>query len=165
MPLFHDFAVLIAETGPATAMRESEVIFPVVQTFHIMGLGLIVGTVAIVDFRLLGLILRDRSAAALARQLLPLSWAGFAVMAISGGLLFAAQAERIWSNLFMQAKLLLLLLAGLNMLVFHLTTYRRIEQWGAPGAAIPLSAKGAAALSLLLWTTIVIAGRLIAYFG
>ena len=165
MSLFHDFAFWIAETGPATAMRESEIVFPLVQTFHILGLGLIAGTVAIVDFRLLGVILRDRPAAGLARQLLPLSWAGFAIMAISGSLLFAAQAERIWSNIYLQAKFVLLLLAGLNMAVFHLTTYRRIDQWGSPQAVIPLSAKGAAAASLLLWTGIITAGRLIAYFG
>ncbi len=165
MALLHDLAFWIAETAPATAMRESEIVFPLVQTFHILGLGLVAGTVALVDFRLLGMILRDRPAAAFARQLLPLSWAGFTIMAISGSLLLAAQAERIWNNIFLQTKLLLLLIAGLNMAFFHLTTYRRIDQWGAPGTAIPWSAKGAAALSLLLWAGIITTGRLIAYFG
>lgn len=158
-------ALWLADTQAATALRESEIAFPVIQTFHILGLGLLAGTVAIVDLRLLRLILADRPASALSRQLLPLSWIGFAVMAASGTLLFAAQAARIWSNIYLQAKLVLLLLAGLNMLLFHLTSYRHVAIWGEPGTAVPLPVRGAAIASLFLWAAIITAGRLIAYFG
>ena len=95
MSLAYQAVHWIAETGWATALRESEIVFPVVQTFHILGLGLLAGTVAIVDLRLLGAVLARQPAALVARQFLPLTWIGFAVMAISGGLLFAAQAEHI----------------------------------------------------------------------
>jgi hypothetical protein len=159
------FSYWIAETAPATAMRESEVVFPLVQGIHILGLGLLAGTIAIVDLRLLGVILRDQPADRLSRQLLPLTWAGFAGMAGSGLLLLAAQAERIWSNSFLQLKFALLLLAGLNMLIFHLTSYRRVAVWGAPGSVVPVPARLAAAGSLLLWAAIITAGRLIAYFA
>jgi hypothetical protein len=165
MNLLEQFSYWIAETAPATAMRESEIVFPIVQVFHITGLGLLAGTIAIVDLRLLGLILRDQPADRLSRQLLPLTWAGFVVMAGSGLLLFAAQAERIWSNSFLQAKFVLLLLAGLNMGLFHLTSYRRVTEWGVAGGTAPVPVKLAAAGSLLLWAAIITAGRMVAYFA
>ena len=165
MPLLEQFSYWLGELAPVVAMRESEVVFPVIQTFHILGLGLLAGTIALVDLRLLGLIMRDQPADRLARQVLPLTWAGFVVMGTSGVLLFAAQAERIWSNAFLQAKFVLLLIVGLNMAVFHLTTYRRVTEWGVVGGTVPLQARIAAAGSLLLWAAIITAGRMIAYFS
>jgi hypothetical protein len=165
MSLLEQASIWIAETGPMTALRESEIVFPLVQTVHIVGLGLLAGTIAILDLRLLGLVLRDQPADRLARQLLPFTWSGFAIMAGSGSLLFAAQAEKVWSNVYLQIKLVLLLIAGLNMLAFHLTSYRRVSEWGTIGAEHPAAVKAAAAGSLLLWAGIITAGRFVAYFA
>ena len=151
------------ENPISTHIRESEITFPVIQTFHALGIMLMAGTIAVVDLRLLGVILRDRPSAEVAKPLLPLTWIGFVVMVISGGLLFAAQSEKIYGNTFLRIKFLLLIFAGLNVLVFHATTYRSIQRWGA-ALTTPASAKLAGALSLLVWGGIIITGRFIAYY-
>jgi hypothetical protein len=146
-----------------TAVRESEYAFPIIQTFHVLGLALMVGTIAVVDLRILGVILKRRPTAEIADGLLPVTWAGFVVMAISGGILFAAQSEKIYGNIFLQLKLLLLVIAGINVALFHLTTYRAIQAWSG-SVAPPAAARASAAGSLLLWALVVIAGRYIAYY-
>jgi hypothetical protein len=146
-----------------TAIRESEIAFPVIQTFHILGILLMVGSIAVVDLRLLGVLLRQRPVIDVARPLLPFTWIGFGVMALSGGALFAAQAEKIYGNIFLQVKFALLIIAGINVVVFHSTTYRSIEDWGA-AISPPSSARIAGALSLLLWSAVIVTGRFIAYY-
>lgn len=146
-----------------TAVRESDYAFPIIQTFHVLGLALMVGTIAIVDLRILGVILKRRPTAEIADGLLPITWIGFAVMAISGGVLFAAQSEKIYDNIFLQLKLLLLVIAGANVALFHLTTYRAIQTWSGV-IAPPPAARASAAGSLLVWALVVTAGRYIAYY-
>lgn len=146
----------------ATHVRESEITFPLLQTFHVLGILLMVGSIAIVDLRILGVILKQRSSAEVGKSLLPLTWVGFAIMFLSGGILFAAQSGKIYANVFLQAKLVLLLFAGLNVVIFHATTYRSIASWPAAGA--PSSARAAAVLSLVVWASVVVTGRYIAYY-
>ncbi len=146
----------------ATAVRESELAFPVIQTFHIIGIALMAGPIALVDLRLLGVVFRRLAPVTVARPLLPVTWVGFAVMVISGGLLFVAQSEKIYENLFLRIKFGLLIVAGINVLLFHSTTYKAIETWGA--GAIPRSARAAGLASLLLWAGVIVTGRLIAYY-
>lgn len=146
----------------STSIRESEWTFPIIQTFHILGILLFYGGIALVDLRILGLALKQRTADEVSKALLPLTWIGFAVMAASGGLLFAAQAEKIYRNAFLLWKFALIALAGVNLAVFHVTSGRAIAGWGDDG--IPVAAKAAAALSFGLWTAVIVAGRFIAYF-
>jgi hypothetical protein len=146
----------------STAVRESEIAFPVIQTFHVIGIALMAGTIAIVDLRLVGVLFRRLPAIDIARPLLPVTWLGFAVMVISGSLLFAAQSEKIYENFYLRIKLLLLIVAGLNVILFHATTYRAIAQWGPE--ATPASAKFAGLASLLLWSAVIVTGRFIAYY-
>jgi len=155
------FVLAIYDSAIATSIRESDYLFPILQTFHALGVMLMVGSIGVLDLRIMGALLKARPAAQVGGALLPLTWIGFAVMLFSGGLLLAAQVGRIYGNDFLRIKLALLLAAGLNGLVFHLTTYRSIDQWGD---AAPVSAKAAAALSLALWAAIVITGRYIAYY-
>lgn len=164
MDAVHPFIQALYDAPFSTSIRESEWTFPVIQTFHILGILLFYGAIALVDLRIVGLVLRDRSAREVAGALLPLAWVGFAVMAISGGLLFAAQAARIYSNVFLLAKFGLILLAGLNLVAFHLLAGRSIATWGGEGGAAPAAARASAAISLLLWTAVVVTGRFIAYF-
>src|SRR5687768_2571908 len=84
----------------ATAIRESNNLFPVLQTFHILGTILLAGAIAIVDLTLLRVLFRGTPPETLSRSLLPITWLGFAVMLISGGLLFVAQSARIYTNIF-----------------------------------------------------------------
>jgi hypothetical protein len=164
MDAVHSLIHTLYETPLATSLRESEWTFPVIQTFHILGILLFYGGVALVDLRVLGVVLRQRPANEVARALLPPAWVGFIVMAASGGLLFAAQAEKIYTNIFLLAKFALIGLAGMNLVAFHLTSGKAIAVCGGDGAAAPPSAKAMAAMSFLLWTGVVIAGRFIAYF-
>jgi hypothetical protein len=148
----------------STAIRESEWTFPVIQTFHILGILLFYGAIVLVDLRIAGLLLRLRPAEQVANSLLPVAWIGFAVMAISGVLLFSAQAAKIYTNAFLLAKFALIALAGLNIALFHFLPGRSIAAWGAQGGAALAIARGSAIASLILWTGVVIAGRFIAYF-
>ncbi len=128
-----------------------------------LGITLLVGTIAILDLRLLGFILKKERVSQVARQILPLTWSGFAIMALSGALLFWADAAKNYLNSAFRVKVLLLILVGLNPLLFHLSIYRRVERWDlAP--VTPIQARITAFLSLTLWGGIIIAGRAIAYF-
>lgn len=147
----------------ATAIRESDNLFPILQTFHILGTIALAGAIAIVDLRLLNVAFRREAPAALAQSLLPVTWVGFAIMFVSGGLLFVAQSAKIYENIFLRVKLLLLVLALANVALFHATTYRNIRAWGGV-VAPPVSARSFAALSLALWTGVIVTGRFIAYF-
>jgi hypothetical protein len=146
----------------ATAIRESDNLFPILQTFHILGTIALAGAIAIVDLRLLNLAFRREAPAAVAESLLPITWVGFAIMAVSGGLLFAAQSAKIYENAFLRAKLLLLALAIANVVLFHSTTFRHVRSWDGD---TPPSARVFALVSLLLWTAVIVTGRFIAYFG
>lgn len=102
-----------------TAMRESEVIFPAIETVHVLAIALLVGTVSILDLRLLGFVFRRQPVSQIASQLLRWTWIGFAVMSVSGFLLFWAEALKCYGNDAFRLKLILLGLAGLNPLIFH----------------------------------------------
>jgi len=147
----------------STAIRESDNLFPILQTFHILGTIALAGAIAIVDLRLLNVIFRREPPAAVAESLLPITWIGFAIMAVSGGLLFAAQSARIFENVFLRVKLLLLVLALANVALFHSTTYRQIRQWRGD-ASPPVPARLFALISLALWAGVIVTGRFIAYF-
>lgn len=151
------------DTQLATAIRESEIVFPVIETVHVLGIALLAGTVAIVDLRLLGLILKRERVSQVAGQILPLTWVGFAAMLGSGVLLFLAEASKSYYNPAFRFKMLLLVIAGLNPLIFHSTVYRNVSQWD-DAATAPWRARLTAYLSLSLWSGIIVAGRAIAYF-
>lgn len=143
-------------TSPwANAMNGPEWAFPVVESLHFIGFAFSIGTIAIVDLRLLGLAMRHQSAAELAADLDPWTWAGFALMLITGPLMFSADAVRYHDNPSFQFKMVCLLIA----LLFHFTIHRRVTRSGVP----PVAAKLAGGLSLVIWTAVVAGGRMIAF--
>lgn len=152
----------INDTTIGTEIRESIWVFPIVETIHVLAITLMAGTIAIVDLRLLGVIFQNERVTKVIRQILPLTWLGFVVMFITGGLLFWAGAAKLYSNPAFRIKLLLLFLAGINPLIFHLTTYRNVAQWESL-PQVPVRARMTAAFSLILWSGIIITGRAIAY--
>jgi hypothetical protein len=153
----------IHDTNLATSIRESDWVYPVIETIHVLAIALLAGTVAIVDLRLLGIVLKREPVSRIAGQVLPLTWAGFVAMFASGGLLFLAQAVKSYNNPAFRIKLLLLILVGINPLVFHSTVYRSVGAWDdAPST--PRRARLAAVLSICLWSGIIVAGRAIAYY-
>ena len=137
-------------TGFATAVRENEILFPWVESFHVLAITLVVGSIAMVDLRLLGFGWRDRAIARIASEVLPCTWTAFGAAAISGALLFSSNALTYAHNSYFQAKLSFLLLAGINMAIFHLFVGHAADSRGA---------RIAGAVSLALWICVVACGR------
>jgi hypothetical protein len=149
-------------TGLAAQIRENELAFPCIESVHVLAVALVVGSIAVVDLRLLGWASRDRPVSRLSADVLPVTWAAFGVAAVSGFLLFASNAPKYLENPYFRGKLALLALAGLNMLVFQLVVERDLPAWDA-GRPTPRAARLAAALSLVLWTLVVACGRWIGF--
>lgn len=153
----------LADTAIGTRIRESDNLFSVIETVHVLGITLVAGTIAIVDLRILGILLTRQSVRAVLQPLIKIAWLGLAVMASSGVLLFWSEADKLYSNPAFRLKMLLLLLAGGNQWAFHRTHDSRMAAWSAP-ATVPRPAKLAAILSLSLWSGIIVLGRAIAYW-
>lgn len=149
-------------TPIATAVRESSFLFPTVETVHVLAITLVVGSISIVDLRLLGVASRGRAVTEVTAEILPLTWCAFAVAVVSGSLLFSSQAIKYVDNLAFELKMALLLLAGLNMVVFHQLTQRDIAAWDRAERP-PLGPRLAGGISLALWIAIVFCGRVIGF--
>jgi len=152
----------LQDTVLATVVRENELLFPWVESVHVLAICLVVGTISIVDLRLLGLASLDRAVGQLTRNVLLCTWFAFAVAAVSGALLFSAKAVAYAGNFYFRGKLVLLVLAGLNMAVFHAFSGRGMTHWGA-GVVPPPAARMAGAVSLALWIGVVGFGRWIGF--
>jgi hypothetical protein len=161
MSLDH-FLHWLNDTGFSATMRESVWAEPLVETIHVLTLTLFLGFVLLLDLRLLDVVLRRKPVSQVFGQLNPWLFTGFAVMLVTGVLLFCADPVAFYSTLFFKAKMVMLVLAGLNVLLFSATIGRRMGDWDrAPRT--PWEVKLTGAVSLLLWVSIVAAGRGIAY--
>ena len=101
-------------------VRDSFWLFPLVETVHLFGIVVLVGATSTLDLRLLGLAMKSEPVSKLARQMLGWTWTAFGVMVITGFLMFASEATRCWENTAFRLKMAMLLLAGLNALIFTL---------------------------------------------
>jgi hypothetical protein len=144
-----------------TQIRESDWLFPTIETVHVFALVLVVGSIMTVDLRLLGLANKERPFSQVASEMLPWTWTAFAIAALAGMLMFSSKALTYYGNIPFRLKMVCLLLAGINMAMFHGVGTRHLETWdrGRP----PWSAKLAGGASLLLWVTIVAAGRWVGF--
>jgi hypothetical protein len=159
---FDHFLHWLSETPFSAVMRESVWAEPVVETVHVLTLTLFLGFVLFLDLRLLDVTLRRKRVSEMFAQFNPWLFGGFAVMIVTGLLLFSADPVSFYSTLFFKLKMIMLVLAGLNVVLFNATLGRRISEWDqAPRT--PWKVKLAGAISLLLWVSIVAAGRGIAY--
>jgi hypothetical protein len=159
---FFNFLEALDQSAVSVAVRESLYIYPALETVHAIGLGLLFGSILAFDLRVLGLH-KALPLRLLGQHLLPWVWAGFSLNAISGVLMFASDAVKFSTNVALQAKLLLLLIAGINAAVFQ--TRLEPARAGVPdtGEPSPAPAKVSAALSITLWLAIIIAGRMMAF--
>ncbi|SRR5579859_580221 len=144
-----------------TAIRESDWLFPTIETVHVLALVLVVGSIMTVDLRLLGIAQRERPFSEIAAEMLPWTWTAFLVAAAAGLMLFSSKALVYYANVPFRLKMCCLLLAGINMAMFHWLGTRHIEAWDR--AQPPRRAKLAGGTSLLLWTAIVATGRWIGF--
>lgn len=139
-------------------IRESMWVFPVIETLHVVTLAMTVGSIALLDLRLLGLGFDRRPVRHAARESLPWTWGAFIATCLSGFLMFASAASYYVTIPAFRYKALCLGLAGINMLVLHFGRWRELDAWNE-GAEIPGAVKTAAALSLLFWGGVVLFGR------
>ena len=150
------------EQGPlAVAMRQELWLYPSVEIVHILGFVTLVGSIAMLDLRLLGLS-RALPVQQLARHLLPWTWGALLVIVPTGSLMFMAHASEFIDNRAFLLKLTLIFAAGLNAAAFHLGPFRSVAQWDS-GMATPVAARIHAALSLVIWMGVITCGRLLAY--
>ncbi|URM26111.1 hypothetical protein LLY42_19405 [Pseudomonas frederiksbergensis] len=152
----------LQDTSVATFIRESGSAFPVLESVHVIGIALVFGTIAVVDLRLLGVASHRRSALRLIKDLLPFTWVAFVACVITGLFMFAANATTYAENTAFLCKMGVLLLAGLNMGIFHLGVFRRIAEWDTT-LTPPSQARVAGFSSLALWAGVVFLGRWIAF--
>jgi hypothetical protein len=163
MMYLYEFCKWLQHTSVGVEVSESLWLFPLIETVHIWGIILLVGTTGVLDLRLLGLILTNMRVSELHHKLIRWTWTGFAVMFISGSFMFASEATKMYENGAFRVKMLLIVLAGLNALIFENTAFRNIAKWDdAPRA--PIGAKVAAFVSLIAWVGVIAAGRWIAYW-
>jgi hypothetical protein len=144
-----------------TEIRESVWLFPTIETVHVFALVLVVGSIMTVDLRLLGLANRERPFSELAGEMLPWTWVAFAVAASAGLLMFSSKALTYYGNIPFRIKMCCLLLAGINMVLFHWLGTRHLDTWDRKQP--PMPAKFAGGASLLLWIIIVAAGRWVGF--
>lgn len=161
MSLF-EFVRWLNGTAWSRYLRESDYPFGIIESFHILALGLSVGIVVWLDLRLMGLVMRRHRVSDVVGQLEPLAKWGFLIMILSGSLLLLAEPLKCYTALSFRLKLVMLILAGLNVLFFHARVYRNVTDWDM-AAKTPWSAKLVGLLSIVLWLSIIIAGRWTAY--
>ena len=145
----------------ATAMRQELWLYPSVEILHIVGFVILVGSIAMLDLRLLGLS-RDLSVRRLAGHLLPWTLGALVLIVPTGLLMFMTHATDFITNRAFVVKMSLLAAAGLNAVAFHLGPYRSVAQWDS-AAGTPAAAKLHAAASLFIWVGVITCGRLLAY--
>lgn len=153
---------LLQGSALGETVRSAGYLYPVLESIHILGIALLVGPAFTFDLRVLGVGHRVVSVTTAARCLLPVSHIGFAIAVITGIALLSAQATMVAAAGAAPWKFGLLILACLNVLVFHFGVYRRVDQW-TNATVGPVAACLGAGVSLTAWTGVIFAGRLLAY--
>jgi hypothetical protein len=158
-----EFLKWLETTGFALFIAESSWFFQAALMLHLAAITVVVGMIAVVDLRLMGLASMKCAVTDVCRQALPWTWWAFAASVLTGGALFMAQPVKYFENFAFQMKFLLMVLSGINMLVFQFITYRGVSRWDRD-AAVPFAGKLAGAISLVCWIAVVAYGRWTAYY-
>lgn len=160
--MLQDLIAFVEHGTLAELVRENDLLFPFIESVHVLAVCLVVGSIAVVDLRLLGFASVDRPVGRLMRSILPVTVGAFGLAVAAGSLLFISHASKYLENRFFIAKITLIALAGVNMAVFHLIGARNLDQW-ENDALPPLFARVAGGLSLFLWVSVVACGRWIGF--
>jgi hypothetical protein len=159
---FAQVLVWLHDSAFASAIRDGDFLFPSIECVHVLAISLVVGSIAIVDLRLVGLVSLERSVAAVTADVLPFTWTAFGFAVLTGAALFASHAVGYAANLEFRMKMLSLVFAGINMLTFHGIVRRDRPRW-LEAHMTPLPGRLAGLISLLLWIAIVAFGRWIGF--
>jgi len=160
--MFYSLLEQLGETTVGTLIRENGSVFPWIEVAHVMAISLVIGSILVVDLRLVGVASTSYPVSRLTRSLLPLTWVAFGLALCTGLLLFSSQPTTYFDNFAFRMKMVMLAAAGLNMAVFHLLTARGMTMWDHQ-AALPGAARAAGVLSILIWITIAACGRWIGF--
>ena len=160
--LFYHFCDWLSNTTWSMELHGSTYMYPLIESVHVLCLCLFLGMAVMLDLRLLGVTMRNTPTSEVVGQLEKWTKLGFVVMVISGLLLFYAIPVRTYQSVFFRTKMIFLVLAGLNVWVFHSGVYRSVAEWDRDPVP-PRKARRAAIVSLVLWASIAVAGRMIAY--
>jgi hypothetical protein len=136
--------------------------FTTIEVVHVFAVSFVLGTIAIVDLRLLGIASTKRPFAELSRKVLPFTWAAFVVAVIAGLLLFISRATEYFVNPVFWIKMVLIAAAGINMAIFEFITVRDVQKWNLDPTP-PVAVRRAGAISIACWVLVVFFGRLIAF--
>ena len=159
--LFHLCEQLEA-TPVGVYVRESIWGFPILVAIHIITLVFSVGIVLWLDLRLVGVSMTGVPVSRVYRRLMPLAFLGFTVMMLSGATLLTGFATSAYKNPYFRVKLVALLVAGINAFVYHTNVERRIALWDRSPVP-PAAARMAGIVSIVAWTTVILAGRMMSY--
>ena len=151
----------VERSALATAMRQEMWLYPSVEILHILGFVTLVGSIAMLDLRLLGLS-RGLPVRRLAGHVLPWTLGSLVVIVPTGLAMFAAHASDFIGNRAFVLKMVLIAVAAVNAVAFHLGPYRTVAQWDSESAP-PAAARMHAAVSLSIWMGVISCGRLLAY--
>ena len=157
-----EFCQWLDQTAVGSTIRQSLWLFPAIETVHLLGMAALVGTITVLDLRLLGWAMPQRRVSEVTARLLPWAWLGFGVQVVTGVLLFSSEAVKIYGNPAFRLKMLLLLLSGIQALIFQTVVSRKLPTWD-DRPALPVMAKVMGMISILLWLAIVTAGRFIGF--
>jgi hypothetical protein len=149
-------------TAWSRALHESLHVYPLVESTHVLTLGLFAGTLALVDLRILGVAFRGVPVSEMSARVLPWTIAGFVIMVVTGALLFYAIPVRTYQSVWFRIKVIFIVVAGVNAWLFHRRVERNRPDWDTAPRP-PLAARLSAAASLLLWAGVIVTGRFIAY--
>jgi len=152
----------IQNTAWATAFRQADLFFPLVEGTHILALSLSVGLILMLDVRILRLGFQSEPVSRVMRQVMRWALPGFAIVLVTGVLLFLAQAGSVYTNSYFRVKMLVLLLLGINAALFQFKYYPSLSLWDK-SEAVPAGAQAIAAVSLVFWMIVIACGRLMAY--
>jgi hypothetical protein len=152
----------IQDSSIGMSLRESTYMWPAIEAAHVLSLALSVGTIILVDLRLIGATLRNEPVTDVIEQTSPWSTAGFIVAFISGIFLFWSEAGRLYPSFSFRVKLVSIALLGVNALLFHSGIYKTVDQWNRL-ADTPGRAKFAGWFGLIFWMVVIFCGRWTAY--
>jgi len=160
--MLYQFCHWLQNTAFGLYIQDNFWVIPTLQSAHILGIGVLFVSIAMIDLRVLGT--RDQlgSVGVVSRHLLPWTWVGLGLLVLTGALLFSGEATRCFINPAFRAKMILLVVGVVTTIYFQATVGKAVTS-EADGAAGRPTVKLAAALSLTAWVGVIIAGRWIAY--
>jgi uncharacterized membrane-anchored protein len=159
---FAQWVHAVEYSGVGQWMRTSVKGLPIVEATHVACAAIVFGTVFVVDLRLIGVPHNQRPVTLISEEMLRLTWGAFVISVVTGTLMFTANAHTYVVNTAFRIKMLALVAAGLNMLIFQHFTYRSVGAWDKDLPA-PRAARWAGIASICIWVAVIFLGRWIGF--